>query len=284
MRPERSAVKKRCVTLNQGCTTFQPLDDVRARLDAADRDHAQLLRDHRADESQNLERPSSQWCAGQTPCPAALDQQGRRAESVAGDGRIGRGDAVEAQFHHQPGDLHDLLVAEVWGDLDQNRDAAGRIPDRRQEGGEHLELLQPPQTQGVRRTDVDHEIVGYGSEQSRALQVVIDGIRDIDDPALPDVHADDGSAGTGSERAEPRCRIRRAAVVEAHPIDDRLVFDQPEQPGPVVARLRQRRDRAHLDVAEPELPEAQHGVAVLVETRSHPERRIEVHPERVDAE
>ena len=67
----------------------------------------------------------------------------------------------------------------------------------------------------------------------------------------------------------------RTAVVEAHAIDERAVGDEPEQARPLVAGLRDRRDRADLDVAEPELAEPAHREAVLVEARGDAERRGE---------
>ena len=71
-----------------------------------------------------------------------------------------------------------------------------------------------------------------------------------------------------------------AAVVEAHPVDDGAVGDEPEQARPRIAVLRDRRDRAHLDVPEAERVEPAGGAHVLVEPGRDAERRLEAQSER----
>ena len=59
---------------------------------------------------------------------------------------------------------------------------------------------------------------------------------------------------TGTPRGRAASRARdclHAVVVEAEPVDHRIVLRQPEQPRPRVARLRPRRRRTDLDKAEP---------------------------------
>ena len=71
-----------------------------------------------------------------------------------------------------------------------------------------------------------------------------------------------------------------AAVVEAHPVDDRAVGDEPEQPRPRIAVLRDRGERAHLDVPEAERVQPAGAADVLVEARRDAERRVEAQSER----
>ena len=71
--------------------------------------------------------------------------------------------------------------------------------------------------------------------------------------------------------ASRRAAASAPCVVEAHPVDHGAVGDEPEQPRPRVAVLRDRRDRAHLDVPEPERVQPLRAADVLVEAR--PRRR-----------
>ena len=95
------------------------------------------------------------------------------------------------------------------------------------------------------------------------------------------------STGRCARRDEPReaaGRGIRPAVVEAHAVHERAVGDEPEQARPRVAGLGDRRDRADLDVPEPEVAEAAHRVAVLVEPGGDAEGRREAQAERLDGE
>src|SRR5680860_1433664 len=64
---------------------------------------------------------------------------------------------------------------------------------------------------------------------------------------------------------QPLGQRRRAAVVEAHAVDQRLFLRQPQESWSRVARLRERRHAAQLERAEAESREARNGHAVLVE-------------------
>lgn len=72
---------------------------------------------------------------------------------------------------------------------------------------------------------------------------------------------------------------RDAGIVETHPVDDGLVFPEPEKAGFVVARLRPRRHRADLDVAEADPAEGVHRRARLVEPRGEadPVGKLQTH-------
>ena len=75
-------------------------------------------------------------------------------------------------------------------------------------------------------------------------------------------------------------RGRRARVVEAHPVDQRPVGRQPEQPGSRIARLSLGRHRADLHEREPERAEYIGAPGVLVEPGGQPQRPRQVEPER----
>ncbi len=61
-------------------------------------------------------------------------------------------------------------------------------------------------------------------------------------------------------------------VVEAHPVDDRLVGGQPEEARARIPRLWPRRHRAHLDEAEAEAEQRIDRLPVLVETGGETDR------------
>ena len=79
--------------------------------------------------------------------------------------------------------------------------------------------------------------------------------------------------------AKPRGDCNRSLVVETHPVDHRAVGDQSKQSRFLTTRLRDRGDRAHLDVTESEAPETAYHLTVLIETCSDPERRFEPQPQ-----
>src|SRR5690606_39591998 len=120
------------------------------------------------------------------------------------------------------------------------------------------------------------EVVGVRGEQPSARQIVVDRLVDRHDLRLADVDADDGTDARTTRTGDARRARLGARVVEAHPVDDGTVRDQPEQPRTRIARLRERGDGAHLDMTEPERPETRDAARLLVETRSQTERRREL--------
>ena len=77
---------------------------------------------------------------------------------------------------------------------------------------------------------------------------------------------------------QPLRHCRRAGVVEAHPVDERPLLDEPEQAGPFVPRLRPRRDRADLHPAEAEPEPAGDEDVALVHSRGQTERSGKIDP------
>ena len=128
--------------------------------------------------------------------------------------------------------------------------------------------LQIAQTRRVRRGDVDHQIIGIGAEGDDTAAVIGRSIGAVA-----------AAAQIGAEHATPLPAHQpsrhgiEALVVEAHPVDHRLVLGQAEQPWLRIAWLRARAiSRADLDQAE---APAQHGVrylGILVEAGSEPDR------------
>ena len=74
-----------------------------------------------------------------------------------------------------------------------------------------------------------------------------------------------------AQAVQPRGHLGGPVVVEAHPVDDGAVVDEPEQPRTRVARLGARRDGADLDVAKAQRAEPGDRVAVFVEAGGNTE-------------
>src|SRR6266545_2130755 len=107
--------------------------------------------------------------------------------------------------------------------------------------------------------------------------VVIDGLVQRGDLRLAD--ADPERMAEVAVPLQPRGERRRPLVVEPHPVDDRPALHQPEQPRPLVPRLRLRRHGPHLDEPEPERPPSRQRHPVLVHPRRQPNRPGKPHPE-----
>ena len=136
---------------------------------------------------------------------------GRRAGEVGpADRGVGRDDAVEAGRQGEVGDGEHVVVAEVGGDLHQQRHPAlgaglvGATAYGGQQGLELLDGLQVAQAGGVGRGDVDDEVVGVGGEQPGRLLVVADRVLLGHDLGLADVDAE-------APRIEPPLRRASAA-------------------------------------------------------------------------
>lgn len=113
-------------------------------------------------------------------------------------------------------------------------------------------------------------------------QVVLDSVLKLDDLGLADVHADDRAygaavfgfevcAGGGNARAS-RCGT---VIVEAHAVDNRLIFHEAEEARLRVAGLRLTGDSTDLDVAEADTSQRGNTLTALVEASSQTERRGE---------
>ncbi len=145
--------------------------------------------------------------------------------------------------------------------------------------------MQQAQSRGVRRADVHHQVVGNRSQRFGRDSVVSDGIAQVDRFGFADVHSDDRpQRRIASLKGSPRCGDARgygssAVVIEAHPVDDRPVLDQPEEAWLGVAGLGLSGDGSHLDMAESEVCKGSNAVPLLVETCGKTERRREGHTE-----
>ncbi len=133
--------------------------------------------DPAAQQPHDVEGALGEGRPGQPAGADLLDPRRRGAQPLAGDRGVGGDDAVEADRAGEVGDREDVVVAEVGGDLDQQRDPAlgdrvGRPAYVLEQRPELLDGLQVAQPRGVRRAHVDHEVVGVRRQQPGALLVV----------------------------------------------------------------------------------------------------------------
>jgi hypothetical protein len=229
-----------------------------------------------------VQRPVPQRRAGQAARPGRGDLRRVAGQAVPGHGGVGGDDAGQAQVQRQVGDRVDLVVGQVRGDLDQQRDrAAARRGQRVAHGGEDraqpIGLLQLAEPGRVRRAHVDHQVVRGAGQQPRARGVVGRRLLVRHRPGLADVRPDREAAPAAG--AQPGRGGGRAVVVEAHPVDQGAVGGQPEHPRPGVARLGPRGQGADFDEPEAERAERVRRHGVLVEPRGQPERPGQVAPE-----
>ena len=117
---------------------------------------------------------------------------------------------------------------------------------------------------GMRRQDTERRDVILGCTLVRSVLVAAD--IDADGP------------WKGRQPAELLRHGRRAGVVEAHPVDDRALIDEPEQAGPFVSRLGSGGNRSDLHPAEPQAEPARRKDVALVHTGCQTERGRKIDP------
>ena len=170
-------------------------------------------------------------------------------QAVAGQRGVGGDDAGDAAVERRLGDVGELAVGQVGGDLQEHRHRPGEPRVRRHHPGEQRgqrgAALQVAQPLGVRRGDVDGGEVDEGAGERQHLGEVGGAVGAVLVGA--EVEADDAA---GRPRREPGGDRGGAVVVEAEAVDDGAVPGQPEQARARVAGLRPRRRGADLDEAE----------------------------------
>jgi hypothetical protein len=96
------------------------------------------------------------------------------------------------------------------------------------------------------------------------------------DLGLADVHAD---RHVGAVLGQPGGECGGSVVVEAHPVEQRPVVRQPEEPRGRVTRLRARGDGADLGVAETQCAPGIEARSVFVEAGGQAQRSGKMHAE-----
>ena len=156
-------------------------------------------------------------------------------------------------------------MGEVGGQLDQERHGRRGGPNHVEQLAKPLRVLEVAQAGGVRRADIDREVVGHLGHRARRGGIVVDLAVAVAADVDPD---DEPLRQPRTSLGDPPGEGLGAGVVEPHAVDERAVARQPEEPRARIARLRPGRDRPELDEAEPERRPALDGEAVLVEARA----------------
>ena len=194
-----------------------------------------------------------------------------------GDGRIGGDDSGRAALERSLDRVQEIGRFRIRRDLHEHRyraiggDGARARRHCLDERAQGVGLLQIAQALGVRRADVDDEVVGERMEGIDDAQAVVGGavVRRL--PVLADVDAERRPAhppGGGQVARD----LRRAVAVEAEAVDDGAMARQAEEPRPPVAGLRLRRHRPDLRERESNRAPGVDGGALLVEAGGEAER------------
>ncbi len=183
------------------------------------------------------------------------------------------------------GDVAQLIVVEIGPDLGEQRRRTQPRGRRARAGGkrpsqqilDRRTRLQAAQSGRVGRRDVHDDVVGEGRDRGDAQLIVGGGVGRV--AVLADIRAGDPrrarNFAAGGETLRKDCKT---LAVEAEPVDDGLVFVQPEQPLPGIAGLWRGRRRARLDEAETQSEHRVDHFGMLVEAGGKADRIGEGEP------
>ena len=199
----------------------------------------------------------------------------------AGDGGVGGHQSGDPARGDEAHDLIQRVERQVRGDLDQHGlegSATGQLGvhrlHRRQDVVEGRLVLELAQVGRVRGTDIDHEEIGQRPQGAERLRVFGGGLLQRGDLrfAQIDAHGMRGPKPLGSPGRQPFGQGGRAAVVETHAVDERLVRHVPEHPRQGIARLGVGGHASELAESEPERFPHGHGHALLVHAGGESDR------------
>ena len=174
------------------------------------------------------------------------------------------------------GNVGDLTRVKIGRNLERQRHVFAMLIGKRglaglqraQQGVEFRRSLQLAQVPGIGRGNVDCYIAGPRIGLVEAEQVIIDRLLDGCIEVLPDIDAENAAIANVCQSFAKRIDSR---VVEAHAVDDGLVFRQSEHAGLGIARLRAWRDRTYFQKAKAKTSEAIDRSPVLVEPCRQPD-------------
>ena len=193
--------------------------------------------------------------------------------------------AVDSALLHQGDHVVELGGRQVGGDLEQDRTilvlSAPEVEQPAQDFLQRLLVLQMGQVADVGTADVDDEIVDVLVERPEQLQIVGRGRFVRSRRVLAQACADYLTALAVAEIAHG---ILHAPVVEAHPVDQRLVERQAEKPRPRIARLSLGRDGPHFGKTEAQRQQLVVYLGVLVESGGDADRVREFDAEHLALE
>ena len=192
------------------------------------------------------------------------------AHADARESRVADGDAVDASADENIDDRRQIVLGNIRSQLDHDRPLRlarrHQLRSRRQhprqevvESGRRLQVAKPRR---VWRGDIDREVARHVIEATDALHIVGGAIGRVLVGA--DVDADDAPRPAPRE---PRQHRGMPPVVEAQPVDQRAILDEPEHARTQITFLRPRGDSADLGKTQ---PHTEYGIVhsrALVEAR-----------------
>jgi hypothetical protein len=137
--------------------------------------------------------------------------------------------------------------------------------------------LERAQPHGVRRGDVDRQVVRNRVKQVEQREIVLRGLFDRRIASLADVDPDHDSRRLAA--TQPVQQRLPTSVRETPAVDQGLIVTQAEQARPGVAGLRERRHSAKLQMAKTEARQPMQGAAVFVIAPGEPDLVGEVQAE-----
>ena len=145
--PQRPAVDEPGVCLQQRRPGLDAFPGVVGGLDSPGRDQDEPVAHPGAQLAEHVQGAVLERGTRQAACPGGGDRGGVGGQVVAGDGGVGGDDPVQAQLQGEVGDGVDVVIGEVGGDLDQQRNALRarglqRVPDGGDQGPQVGDGLQ----------------------------------------------------------------------------------------------------------------------------------------------
>ncbi len=134
--------------------------------------------------------------------------------------------------------------------------------DSREERYQVINILERSQSRGVRRRDVDRNIVGDRENRPQAGDVIVNSAVEWGDGVLANVDSDDARGPAGAQAGD---HALGAVVGKPHPVDDALMIRDTEHARSGVAGLGFRSDRPDLHMSEAEREPAVDRQPILVE-------------------
>ena len=162
------AIDPTCVQLDQAGTRRNPLPSRLGRINATHSDQGQGWARRRPQPPHHLQGPVAQ---GRPTQAARFLRQGATGlgqaaplQAKAIQARIHCNHACQALLVGEAGNAINGLVLQVGGDLDQQGRAGRQPPQPFHQPAQRGLPLQLPQPRRVRRTDVDHGVIGQGRQ------------------------------------------------------------------------------------------------------------------------
>ena len=272
----RAAIDQTGVELHQARARRHFLHRIGAGENAAYADDRNMFRQPRAQHAQHRGRFRHQRFARQTAGffrQRVLMHRDARHRGVSGD------HAVHAHFAKHPRGDVDVFIGQIRRHFHQHRYAAAmdavqtllRFAQDAKQFAQLLFFLQFAQAGGVRRRDINRDVVGQRVDFFQADQIIqrCRFIRRVF--IFADIDAENAVAFALRVLHVAHQRID-AVVVEAETIDDRVVLRQTKHPRLGIAFLRLRRDRADFDETEAQREQCVDMRAVLIQSGRQADR------------